>query len=486
MTVTPIDLLSKVERVGWPYHGLIKAGADIGDTQGFITLPSGSKKKCLRPEYSWTMLWDIGLPDLVSDNPDEQWKGKAVIRTRSDYLAFKSAAIYGGLELQGFPANLRGDSASILLVDGSIDLSPGGMAYVVVATGKASNGAVEIARVDFSSASVGIEPIAGVSYIALQIIDVAKDGLSWLMQAPGHAGIIECKLSRALGVWSVAVTSVATTAQMRGTPAQALGAVPAVQVISNRAGDYVLAAPGAGQPGDIAVFPVTAGGTTSTRAITGATIWAWYSASGGVEVCRADYLSETTQLATATVGATYEVHGHSSSVEKITLTAGASSASIEIKKIDNFDFYGSDGAACLTSGTTSINNIVEKTISGNASAFYYITPVDSIADFEFYKVLIIGGDNGANGGIESVLGRTGIALYSNKMLGFVSQIGSIYRWKAYDALSPGTASSLVSEHAVLDETPIERARLGQWLRGTFNPVTGAMYRNDALNAASWV
>lgn len=87
---------------GWPWHGLIESPAEAGQPCELI-LPSGRRMPC-SAEANFahnTHLWDIGMaePDVESDDPDEQWLSKSIIR--SQYLGGpqKSAYCYGDMPL---------------------------------------------------------------------------------------------------------------------------------------------------------------------------------------------------------------------------------------------------------------------------------------------------------------------------------------------------------------------------------------------------
>jgi hypothetical protein len=85
---------------GWPWHGLIESPAQAGPPCELI-LPSGKRMPCSADGAFAhnTHLWDIGMaePDVESDDPDEQWLNRAIVR--SQYLGGpqKSAFCYGDM-----------------------------------------------------------------------------------------------------------------------------------------------------------------------------------------------------------------------------------------------------------------------------------------------------------------------------------------------------------------------------------------------------
>ncbi|MEN1478918.1 hypothetical protein AAIH16_35605, partial [Pseudomonas aeruginosa] len=89
---------------GWPWHGLIKQA--IGAGGAVLTLPSGATMDMpsialMQDSY----LWDVGMPEpaVTTDNPDEQWLSKAILRG--------SGQCYGGMDA-GSTAFIRGRTVS--------------------------------------------------------------------------------------------------------------------------------------------------------------------------------------------------------------------------------------------------------------------------------------------------------------------------------------------------------------------------------------
>lgn len=95
---SPIDEVPVVW--GWPWHGLIE-GAEANS--GALVFGSGREVSCGFVNHHNTHLWDIGMPDpeVETDDPDEQWLGKAIVRSR--YLGNESftSAAYGGQTFGG-------------------------------------------------------------------------------------------------------------------------------------------------------------------------------------------------------------------------------------------------------------------------------------------------------------------------------------------------------------------------------------------------
>lgn len=95
---SPLDPVPEVW--GWPWHGpLTWNGA-----AGWVTLPSGSMVPCSNIGH-WTYLWDIGMPvpDVVTEDPDEQWWNVAVLRAGRGGGALYA---YGGMLVDGGPIKL--------------------------------------------------------------------------------------------------------------------------------------------------------------------------------------------------------------------------------------------------------------------------------------------------------------------------------------------------------------------------------------------
>lgn len=101
---------------GWPWHGMID-GEQPGQS-GTLHLPSGATMPCRYPHYNHTFLWDIGLPppEVQTENPDEQWLSRAIIRANGTGVDARSVAWYGGAGSDGYPIYVPGSGTLTRLI----------------------------------------------------------------------------------------------------------------------------------------------------------------------------------------------------------------------------------------------------------------------------------------------------------------------------------------------------------------------------------
>lgn len=195
MFLEPED--AQVEICGWPWHGLI--------VDGVLTLPSGRTMLIANSDgfdFNNTSLWDIGLPDpaYVSDDPDEQWLGKAIIR---GYRYF-----YGGEDPE-WPAGAEQYSNPPVYVGGELRKARD----LAVNTSSIGGGVFQVRaeiRIDgvlyqsnaLSSTEIGLVP-GTFSSLSAGIIDHRWDRGRWLISvsaAGRRVALAEASLSVAGGL----------------------------------------------------------------------------------------------------------------------------------------------------------------------------------------------------------------------------------------------------------------------------------------------
>lgn len=172
---TPLD--PAITLAGWPWHGRAERAANTGSGtgDGILTLPDGRQIPVRGIDDSGdTYLWDIGRapPTVATDDPHEQWLGKAIVRAGDSGLT-----AYGGVVV-GWKMHAPGH--------GSIkaNLSVGGLAGELGHGGigaDAYNGEHGWSeRAELSLAELGLPGNFGDRVFFLELADIRSDGAAAL------------------------------------------------------------------------------------------------------------------------------------------------------------------------------------------------------------------------------------------------------------------------------------------------------------------
>ncbi|WP_314407326.1 hypothetical protein [Pseudomonas kuykendallii] len=191
---SPFD--PEIEVWGWPWHGMIDGNSE---QNGTLHLPSGATMPCRYPGFNDTYLWDIGLPhpNLESDNPDEQWLSRAIVRGRG----FSGAvAWYGGASSGGYPIHVPGAGTLSRITTVSFRLFNGVRSLNVQCT---INGRGSIVR-QFSLEQMGLAGVfeatgQEVDYVDCERMDESPDGSRTLYRLmPRLSGQVSNLFGRAI------------------------------------------------------------------------------------------------------------------------------------------------------------------------------------------------------------------------------------------------------------------------------------------------
>lgn len=172
---SPLDPVPEVW--GWPWHGQITWNGSAG----WVTLPSGRLIPCSSVGH-WTYLWDIGMPvpEVVTDDPDEQWWNVAVLRAAVGGGALYA---YGGKLIDGGPIKLAQGVGGF----GWSVTSDNDTQRVRINAGVGFNDASNTRRSSERSivipfADLGITTQAGATAVEGQVLDRTGDGTRMILR----------------------------------------------------------------------------------------------------------------------------------------------------------------------------------------------------------------------------------------------------------------------------------------------------------------
>lgn len=475
---------------GWPWHGL--ATQLPGSNEASIALPSGAVQRMPVVGGHWTYLWDVGRPDRDPDteDPNRAWWGKAILRGTG--LPSQLYA-YGGLNMNAGPIQFEAGVGRLTL---SISSKPEGAATLTV------RGYLNLTGVPVSSAaSIDISyPDLGADYLA-------PDGAYWPLQfslvdrLPNGRGML-LRVSREYGFLTGSAETLAIIELTVGGEAAAITLTRTIHASGKDCQGRITVTEDQRQNRP----PITTIGGSRARIGTAvsdssveATVWAWYGPGGHVQLMtyRARIRHSITE--TLTGSATQQSGTSRSEVNiDIELAVGGVSAhsavQIEVNTQTFVDNNDSRKAVLDVLGSMTMNGATQKVLGGSGNGqFTVIGPRDSVppldpevaARMQTLPWLRGAGTSWQIASRQSVLSWKAL---SNKVLCWVLDYedninGDIYgpRQVTYtDALTPGGVDSgIYTRHT-------SEGVLDGFSRGSYNPVTGAVRRNQNTALYTWV
>jgi len=471
---------------GWPWHGLID-GPRRGEG-GTLHLPSGANMPCLYPDFNHTFLWDIGLPapEVESENPDEQWLSRAILRANTTGVESRSVAWYGGAGSDGYPVYVPGSGTLTRLTTMTFnDLNQTLYIYSEI------NGR-GVRNKELSVAEFGLEGVleaAGLPIVSIQYhaMDESPDGRRTLYRLTPR--VREGDFSQRT-LFGRAIIEVIYTVGEEGfdytinvlqrftdTTGQFTNNVQTQADLDQRrvvlwsnsdpSISNVERMQSEGPPPGSGWTAVDSWSRGSQTIITeyAVAIWAWY-VQGVAQLVRFSLTNHVDR----SYGGGYETRT-SNTLQRITATleAGGTSASLETVTVGT-------GAADLETGTfTDVYSAQGQelyTVSGELRGI-----IDGITSYEPSHPLP---------GVSDV-SENQVLIISNKLL--APQLPRVNRaeddpdyevWVG-DALHPGGKDSGVHKIAHNDPNYLEKP----WAFGSYNPITGAVVRH-ADKYCTWV
>lgn len=476
---------------GWPWHGRIETPT-FGASNGTLRLPSGATMTVKNAGWPSTYLWDIGMPEPVNDseNPDEQWLNKAIIRSDSNDASAAVAFWYGGAGGSLFyPMYIPGRGVLRRLFNvvfnyfsGEVTISLQVVGFTTVSQ-VFSLSAVGLNITDATSPFTSIIPI---------VTDCSPDGRKMLMvlvpyrQNPGAnvelfgrsvieltAGVTEAgALTLGMELISSYSDKVASYENGFASLQDELAATRVLLVDSVNGETYegwlsdTLPPAPAGVWQQIGRWPI---GSNFSRTIYSTPIWAWYDASGAPELVsyRVTSLMEcshsgtyTSRTATARQTVTYEVF------------AGGSTS--QLARISQSNSSGNQSGTDVTGTTTADGELL------SSSDVIRTTPIDRFTvGYLSEEAADLTADAMPWGYIR--LSNKLICPYLRALRRSSAPAGVTEDW-AGPALNPGGIDSGRYER-VSDWPEADRYR---WASGSYNPITGQVVRHLRDLYCSWV
>jgi hypothetical protein len=479
---SPVD--PEIVQWGWPWHGRIES-AVFGAATGTLRLPSGATMNIGRPTDHWTYLWDIGMPapDSDSENPDEQWWNRSILRSAASSSDATVAYWYGGVgaggNVQRYPMYVPG--RGVLMRRFEVQFN----SNVTQATITLSvPGFADVSRT-YTPAQLGLD-VSDATPTSVQrtAMDCSPDGCATLMlltpfrtafepvELFGRA-IIELR-ARVLesGQLDFELTVISrysdkTFSYENGFATQADEQALYMYRFVSDTGDIHdgPTRPSTGNWQPIASWPV---GSNYRQHIDETPCWAWYDANGAVEVLRYRH----TALEECNYSGTYSSRsGFQRQTSIRQLLAGSRSASLV--EITNANLSGNQSTTTESDTYTVDGELISSTS--------YVAPADINTFSPGYLP-----PSAVTPQIDAELSR-GYLVVSNKLLApcirQLSRDGGVTQedW-AGNALHPGGAD--VGRHIRLSTWPV--ADRNRWQTGSFNPITGQVVRHLRDLYCTWV
>lgn len=484
---SPVD--PEIVNWGWPWHGRIES-ATLGAATGVLRLPSGATMTVRRPTDHWTYLWDIGMPPpgIASENPDEQWLNKAIIRSPESGGARTTAAWYGGAtsggNAQRYPMYVPGRGTLLR----RFNLTPNDFNQTSFTARLEVLGVGAVERI-YTRAQLGLNVTdAEVSSVTITAMDNSpRGGRCLLLLVPNSLqgelfgrSVIELTaivgdLGLDIGLNVLARYSDKTASYENGfdsldaeraqTMAVWVSSVPDVPNFTGILAD--------GPPGDPRQWQLGArwpvGGNTSSQSYEGV-IWAWYKPDGSAELVK--YRQASTTSGSWSGGVTSR-SGSYTTTETRSVLAGGRSADLVIVSVVTLS---GDNMSADRVGTLTIEGDLIRTGTETAGPIELFVPSYlpiEIAPTEPPKISTF---------------ALGFMLLSNKLI--APYLPGIRRNPALPASEDwaGPALHPTGVHAgsqTRQSTWPEPERFC-WALGAYNPITGQVVRHLRDLYCTWV
>ncbi|TLX65064.1 hypothetical protein DN820_01755 [Stutzerimonas nosocomialis] len=485
---TPLD--PEIEVWGWPWHGLVESEISATTLEGLLTLPSGRTMTIQNArDANDTHLWDIGLPDVEVEttDPDEQWLGKAIIRSHFSGQS-RSAWCYGGRSfLNGYPIHVPGQGVlqrSLFIggyFSGAVDMSLSVNGYQSVNN-------------SFTLAQVGIDAAIDVTGLAIHVMDESPDGTSTLMRVIPYAGS-GAQLSYYVGrsiirvnyeVGDALAITVEVLAPYSSMVYEYAEDPPAANFDSLNMtlwempdGTFQERRSSEGSPGQGAQSVARRGqGTGRNHFLYDAPCWAWYRADGSVEVIRYRETEEITSTYGGSFGsisppstASYRRTSH----KRLRVYSGARFGELESINDAGWDVV-SNGVQMTGPGFSSL------TVAGQQAWQHSYTATSSWLTWSPMQGVPL-----ANPRIGTNPELAGVGRLSNKVLAPCIR-DSPLGWEASAGAEHIYGSALTPSGLDQGIHRINRAAPGAVAFGTgsYNPITGQTVRHRTDKYVTWV
>lgn len=449
---------------GWPWHGMIEGTPSTDRTPSELILPSGARMECAwrAGDAHNTHLWDIGMPvpEVETENPDERWLNKAIIRSRYSGDDRKSAFCYSGdLAFEsGHPMHVPGVGTLIRRLEMSQRTS-GGVANIVVTLFVSNKLSVEL---PLSRSQLKLPDAGAFSRrlpdFRVQLMDESPNGRSalyWIAPRVFSFGTEYLALGRTL--LEITIT---------GDPKEGFGLTHRIVEPYSVQVDSQQHPPGTHSQGTVTKYSMVE-----------TPIWAWYSPDGSVEVIR--YRSEG--HFTETYLSTSNTQDYASSARQI-ITLGSLAGQVSKE-------YETE----LVQHLTRIDPVWNR-ISSSYSVHVYGEQVYSLDNSETTSNDIsttIGGDPEVadpNPTLQAGVYPDGMIVLSNNILATIQRSFTMTgsgptHWWCGDALSPAGIDHGLHK---FDTANPGGGQVGYFQTGSYNPITGELVRNRPDKFCSWV
>ncbi|RRV41268.1 hypothetical protein EGJ86_07225 [Pseudomonas sp. o96-267] len=452
---SPVD--PEIVQWGWPWHGLIQ-GASAGS--GSLSFGSGRVVPCGYVDYHNTHLWDIGMPvpEVETEDPDEQWLSQAIVRSR--YLgneAFASVA-YGQMSFDGdgrYPFYTPGYGVmrrqfAITVQEPLNRLRLSGLVFGWAAT------AVPDIFVSYADAGLGGKP-ADLTNLRVQFLDNSPDGRRALFAI--------CPWRVSGQVYSIPRSIIEI--ELRGDPE--VGFSLAAHLIAPYAVTWEYIGTGGG-PEPSSRYEL--------RAIE-AVIWAWYGMDGTVETVK---FRRETEFAGEMNGTTTTLR-HSFDTTITTKVICGDRVAALVNDLAVTVNYSRNGEGPTWSNVTHTVRTVAGEVVVNAS-------VPGGPHDEPSRNLPFPGSSAMQQfdySMSGIANPADLVILSNKILAPAVrdiQVPGVsgYQFWCADAVTPAGVDAGLYKIATTSQAsnPIP------FIYGAFNPLTGAVVRNNPTTYQTWV
>lgn len=488
---------------GWPWHGMIEGTPGTDSAPSELILPSGARLECAgrAGDAHNTHLWDIGMPDpaVESENPDERWLSKAIIRSSYSGGTLKSAYAYQGVSFaESHPMYVAGTGTLPRRIDITPQSLSGRLRIALYVSQKF------ITEIYIDRASLRLPDVYyfndRLNDFRVQLMDESRDGRSalyWVAPRRQFGATERLTLGRTLveititgdleqgfGLthrivepYSIQVESQRyPTADDRGNFVRVQWA-DSLDAGANVVTGWSADGPPAGYPYALVSWPQ---GTATEYTKTETPIWAWYNPDGSIEVirCISEAESETT-YSSADPGNSQQINGTSRLLVTLSSSAGKVTKELEVR-LSSHAAETSPTSGSKTSTSTSYL-YGEHISTATATERWDWTNLDSpsYGDPQVIDPHPI---------LSATAYPAGMIVLSNNILATIQRAFSLngsaptHHWCG-DALSPSGIDHGLHK---FDTANPNGGAVGYFQTGSYNPITGEVVRNRPDKFCSWV
>lgn len=467
---------------GWPWHGRIESEDETG---GIVRLPTGRTLPCAYNRAPNTFLWDIGMPSpgVVTDDPDEQWQTRAIIRASGTPGGSFTAYVYGGMRI-GPDDHLPMYFDRIKVISKRIVVTPPASGSTFQVRLEISQGAR--LNFTFSAAQLGLQSGLPLGRLQVLFLDQSRNGRKCLfLLAPRdlfnqhyiRRSLVEFEIQEVDQSFTVVPRVVVSSAQciIESDFTASYTGRPNSQLVRWNYSDgrfVILRGDEAGPPGATPSRVTVSDGTNTYELRTRYPVWGWYKEDSEVSVVYRKNVLHLEQNSSGSLGDVYQQNATDNETYVVTLESDGANTSLSCTRARRLSYSRQFSASSPWQGSQQNVGIF---VEGDVVGFNYYDDKDQFGDG--FDTLI--SEKPADPVLEpEYLVPIYTLAISNKIVSLsVSAQGTLYYG---GAITPsGVDSGFYSISAFDPKTAVFRS-------GSYNPISGVTVRQQTDKYYSWV